>query len=158
MAGVLPPSVTEHKRVGGSLSNAESGSGIARQAPRPLAVTRLVRLPPAVPRANRPPDPMTGIQDIQLIGDLVAIRWADASETYHRMDRLRSLSPSAETSGERDLLGRELVATDKGRDFTGVTVLAWNLVGNYAIQFRFSDGHNTGLYSFEYLREIADEA
>jgi DUF971 family protein len=101
---------------------------------------------------------MTGIQDIQLIGDLVAIRWADASETYHRMDRLRSLSPSAETSGERDLLGRELVATDKGRDFTGITVLAWNLVGNYAIQFRFSDGHNTGLYSFEYLREIADEA
>jgi DUF971 family protein len=100
---------------------------------------------------------MTGIQDIQLIGDLVAIRWADASETYHRMDRLRSLSPSAETSGERDLLGRELVATDKGRDFTGVTVLSWNLVGNYAIQFRFSDGHNTGLYSFEYLRGIADE-
>ncbi len=99
---------------------------------------------------------MTSIQDLQLIGDLVAIRWADASETYHRMDRLRSLSPSAATSGERDLLGRELVATDKHRDFTGVTVVAWNRVGNYAIQFRFSDGHNTGLYSYEYLREIAD--
>lgn len=100
---------------------------------------------------------MTGIQDIQLIGDLVAIRWGDAAETFHRMDRLRSLSPSAETSGERDLLGRELVATDKDRDFSGVTVLGWNLVGNYAIQFRFSDGHNTGLYSYEYLREIADD-
>lgn len=100
---------------------------------------------------------MTGIQDIQLIGDLVAIRWADASETYHRMDRLRSLSPSAETSGERDLLGRELVATDQHRDFSGVTVTGWNPVGNYAIQFRFSDGHNTGLYSYEFLREIADE-
>ena len=100
---------------------------------------------------------MTGIQDIQLIGDLVAIRWADAGETYHRMDRLRALSPSAETSGERDLLGRELVATDKHRDFSGVTVIGWNVVGNYAIQFRFSDGHNTGLYSYDYLREIADE-
>jgi DUF971 family protein len=91
------------------------------------------------------------------IGDLVAIRWADAAETFHRMDRLRSLSPSAETSGERDLLGKELVATDKHRDFSGVTVISWNLVGSYAIQFRFSDGHNTGLYSYEYLREIADD-
>lgn len=100
---------------------------------------------------------MTGIQDIQLIGDLVAIRWADAAETFHRMDRLRSLSPSAETSGERDLLGKELVATDQHRDFSGVTVIGWNLVGSYAIQFRFSDGHNTGLYSYEYLREIADD-
>lgn len=99
---------------------------------------------------------MTSPQDLQLIGDLVAIRWQDGDETYHRMDRLRSLSPSAETSGERDLLGRELVATDKDRDFTGITVTGWNLVGNYAVQFRFSDGHNTGLYSFEYLREIAD--
>lgn len=98
----------------------------------------------------------SSIQDLQIVGDLVAIRWDDATETYHRMDRLRQLSPSAETSGERDLLGRELVATDKDRDFSGVTVTGWNFVGNYAIQFRFSDGHNTGLYSYEYLREIAE--
>jgi DUF971 family protein len=149
--------MAEHKRVVRGLSNTESGSGATITVSGTLAVAHRVRLPTAVARAKHHPLPMTGIQDIQLIGDLVAIRWADASETYHRMDRLRSLSPSAETSGERDLLGRELVATDKGRDFTGVTVLAWSLVGNYAIQFRFSDGHNTGLYSFEYLREIADE-
>jgi len=99
---------------------------------------------------------MTGIQEIQLIGDLVAIRWADASETYHRMDLLRSLSPSAETAGERDLLGKEIGGNEKGRDFTGVTVKGWNVVGNYAIQFRFSDGHNTGIYSYDYLRKIAE--
>ncbi len=99
---------------------------------------------------------MTGIQEIQLIGDLVAIRWADASETYHRMDRLRALSPSAETAGERDLLGQEIGGNEKGRDFSGVAVTGWNVVGNYAIQFRFSDGHNTGIYSYEYLREIAE--
>ncbi|MCB1205624.1 MAG: DUF971 domain-containing protein [Verrucomicrobiae bacterium] len=99
---------------------------------------------------------MTSPQDLQLIGDVVAIRWHDGSETYHRMDRLRSLSPSAETSGERDLFGKEIGSNERGRDFTGVTVTSWSLVGNYAVQFRFSDGHNTGLYSFEYLREIAD--
>ena len=44
---------------------------------------------------------MTGIKDIQLIGDEVAIRWNDGAESYCKMDRLRSLFPSAETMGER---------------------------------------------------------
>ncbi len=99
---------------------------------------------------------MAAIQDIQLIGEEVAVRWDDGSETYHRMDRLRSLSPSAETAGERDLFGKDIGGNQRGRDFSGVTVTAWNRVGSYAIQFRFSDGHNTGLYTFDYLREIAD--
>ncbi len=99
---------------------------------------------------------MTGIEDIQIIGDEVAIRWRDATESYLKMDRLRALSPSAETAGERDLLGQEIGGSDKGRDFSGVTVVGWSRVGNYAIQFRFSDGHNTGIYAYDYLREIAE--
>ena len=43
---------------------------------------------------------------------------------------------------------------EPGRDFTGVTVTGWAPVGGYAIQFNFSDGHRTGLYSFDYLREV----
>ena len=98
---------------------------------------------------------MTGIKDIQLIGDEVAIRWNDGAESYCKMDRLRSLSPSAETMGERDLLGKEISGNERGRNFSGVTVSGWNQVGLYAIQFRFSYGHNTGIYSFDYLREVA---
>lgn len=101
---------------------------------------------------------MQAIADIQLIGGEVAIRWDDGSETFHRMDRLRSLSPSAETAGERDLFGQDIGGHQRDRDFTGVSVLGWNLVGSYAVQFRFSDGHNTGLYTFDYLRDIADPA
>lgn len=33
-----------------------------------------------------------------------------------------------------------------------------NYVGNYALQIHWSDGHNTGIYSFKVLREIADKA
>lgn len=99
---------------------------------------------------------MTGIKDIQLIGDEVAIRWNDGAETFYKMDRLRSLSPSAETMGERDLLGREFGGNEKGRDFSGTTVTGWVPVGLYGIQFRFSDDHKTGIYSFDYLREIAE--
>lgn len=99
---------------------------------------------------------MQEVREIQLIGEEVAIKWSDDAETFHRMDRLRSLSPSAETQGERDLMGKAISPDQRGRDFSGVTVTGWNPVGGYAIQFRFSDGHNTGIYTFEYLREIAD--
>lgn len=99
---------------------------------------------------------MQGIRDIQLIGSEVAIKWNDDTETFYAMDRLRALSPSAETQGEKDLMGQAISPDQRGRDFTGVTVTGWNQVGGYAIQFQFSDGHNTGLYTFEYLRDIAE--
>ncbi|MBL9207686.1 MAG: DUF971 domain-containing protein, partial [Opitutaceae bacterium] len=42
------------------------------------------------------------------------------------------------------------------RNFGGVTVVGWERVGNYAIRFDFSDGHRTGLYSYDYLRDLAN--
>ena len=41
--------------------------------------------------------------------------------------------------------------------FPGVTVEGWEIVGNYAVRFDFSDGHRTGLYSFDYLQDLARE-
>ncbi len=99
---------------------------------------------------------MTGIKDIQVIGDEIAIKWADDSDNFYPMDKLRAASPSAETAGERDLLGVKIGGGEEGRDFSGVTVTGWAPVGNYGIQFKFSDGHNTGIYSFDFLKELAN--
>jgi DUF971 family protein len=38
-----------------------------------------------------------------------------------------------------------------------MTALSANLVGNYAMQIEWSDGHGSGIYSFEYLREISPQ-
>jgi len=38
---------------------------------------------------------------------------------------------------------------------SAVSILGWQVVGNYALRFDFSDGHRTGIYSFEYLRQLA---
>ncbi|MCB1231644.1 MAG: DUF971 domain-containing protein [Verrucomicrobiae bacterium] len=95
-------------------------------------------------------------EDIQLIGTEVAIRWADGVEDFLPMDKLRALSPSAETQGEHDLLGNLIGGGEPGRDFSGVTVIGYVPIGGYAIQFNFSDGHRTGIYSFDYLREIGE--
>jgi DUF971 family protein len=96
---------------------------------------------------------MTEPADLQLIGEEVAIRWSDGSETYLSMERLRAASPSAANIGERDILGNQY-GGDGPKTFPGVTVESWERVGNYAIRFDFSDGHRTGLYSYDYLRQI----
>ena len=92
--------------------------------------------------------------NIQLIGNEVAIVWGDGTETYYPTEALRAASPSAQNIGERDILGNRY-GGDGPKTFPGVTVTGWEQVGNYAIRFDFSDGHKTGLYSYDYLRELA---
>jgi DUF971 family protein len=91
--------------------------------------------------------------NIQLIGEEVAIAWADGAESFIRQDLLRRASPSAETQGERDVFGNQYGGAG-GADHRGVRVLTWEQVGNYAIRFDFSDGHRTGLYTYDYLRKL----
>lgn len=62
---------------------------------------------------------------------------------------LRVYSPSAEVQGHGP--GQETLQTGK-RD---VLLLAVDPVGHYALQLTFSDGHNTGLYSWDILRNLA---
>ena len=90
---------------------------------------------------------------IEVIGHELAIVWPDGVEHYIPMERLRARSPSAENIGERDLTGRLYGGTEQ-QEFPGVTVTGWQIVGAYAVAFQFSDGHSTGIYSFDYLREL----
>lgn len=78
------------------------------------------------------------------------IRWADGHTSVYPFRYLRQVCPCAGCRDEwtgAQILNPEAVADDlKG--------LKAELVGNYAIHFRFSDGHQTGIYSFNTLRKI----
>lgn len=89
-------------------------------------------------------------KEIQLIGNEVAIIWESGAEGYITQSALRAASPSAETAGERDIFGKQY-GGEFNKNYSSVTVKGWEFVGGYAIRFSFSDGHRTGLYSFEYL-------
>ena len=91
--------------------------------------------------------------NIQIIGREVAIAWSDGSETYHPFEKLRAASPSASNMGEKDIFGQQYGGAGP-KHFPGVRVLAWQQVGNYAVCFHFSDGHSSGLYTYEYLRSL----
>lgn len=95
--------------------------------------------------------------DLQLIGNEIAIKWADGAESFIAAPALRAASPSAAARGEPDVFGRVLGGEGE-KDFSEVTVLGWRIVGDYAVQFEFSDGHRTGLYSYELLRRLGDNS
>ncbi|MEM6820532.1 MAG: DUF971 domain-containing protein [Verrucomicrobiota bacterium] len=97
----------------------------------------------------------TAPETIALIGNEVAIKWKNGEESYFPMEFLREASPSAENQGEPDLFGNQ-IGGDANKEFQGVTVTDWQFVGGYAIQFHFSDGHQTGLFSFGYLHKLEE--
>lgn len=92
-------------------------------------------------------------EDVQLVGEWVAIRWPGGVEDFLTAGFLRAHSPSAEVAGERDIFG-QVSGGGAGAGSPAVSVLGWEVVGRYALRFEFSDGHRTGLYTFPYLREL----
>lgn len=64
---------------------------------------------------------------------------------------LRVYSPSAEVRGHG--AGQEMLQTGKA----GVTIIGLEPIGRYALKIAFSDGHDTGLYDWDYLYKLAFE-
>ena len=94
-------------------------------------------------------------ESIQAIGDEIVILWEGGKETFYKMHLLRAESPSAQNKGESDLIGNRFGGTDQ-TSFPGIKVTGWVNIGGYAIQFYFSDGHKTGLFSYELLIQLAE--
>jgi len=94
------------------------------------------------------------LKNVQLIGNELAAQWSDGEESYFALERLRRACPCATCGGEPDVLGNlsrpDVTYTDQSFILSG-----WQLIGGYALQPRWADGHSTGLYSFQYLRRLA---
>ena len=76
------------------------------------------------------------------------IAFSDGARFELSFEFLRVHSPSAEVRGHGP--GQEVLQTGKRE----VDVRALEPVGNYALQPTFSDGHATGIYSWDYLYEL----
>jgi len=79
---------------------------------------------------------------------VLEIAFSDGRAFKLPYELLRVYSPSAEVRGHGP--GQETLQVGK-RD---VTIAAVEPVGHYAIQPRFSDGHNSGIFSWDYLYEL----
>ena len=96
-------------------------AGLTRQSPTPTSITLHQR------------------------SKLLEVGFSDGAVFCIPFELMRVYSPSAEVQGHGP--GQEVLQTGK-RD---VGILTLDQVGNYAVQPAFSDGHNTGIFSWDYL-------
>ena len=94
--------------------------------------------------------------DIQPIGDELAIKWDDGSESFVALEKLRRACPCAGCKGEMDVLGNLYKGPDKPLSATAFKLIRIVPVGGYAVQPVWADGHATGLYAYDYLRRVAE--
>lgn len=94
--------------------------------------------------------------DIQQIGDELAIKWDDGSESFVKLERLRQACPCAGCKGEMDIMGHVYKGPDQTLTRQAYQLVGISTIGGYAVQPVWADGHNSGLFSFDYLRRVAD--
>lgn len=82
-------------------------------------------------------------------GRILEVSYDDGFTARLSAEKLRVESPSAEVQGHGP--GQKKLIAGKAN----VRIVAIEPVGNYAIRLVFDDGHDTGLYTWAYLRELA---
>lgn len=82
---------------------------------------------------------------------VLEVEFSDGRSFRLPYELLRVYSPSAEVRGHG--AGQEVLQTGK----RNVEIRALEPVGSYAVQPVFSDGHSTGIYSWEYLYELGEK-
>ncbi len=128
--------------------------GLKPPGAEPLAKHGKARLPPpAYNSVMAGLDPRTPIPtEIKLhqSSRLLELTFADGKSFRLPYEFLRVYSPSADVRGHGP--GQETLQVGK-RD---VTITDIEAVGHYAIRPKFSDGHDTGIYSWDYLLELGE--
>ena len=97
------------------------------------------------------------IERFDVVNDILVIKWNDNEESYIPLKTLRDRCPCAECGGEKDALGNITGGYVRPKDESGYQVVGLKTVGYYAVQPIWGDGHNTGIYRFELLKELGAE-
>jgi DUF971 family protein len=94
--------------------------------------------------------------DLQQIGNELAVKWSDGSESFILLAGLRRACPCAGCKGETDIMGNVYKNPAQPLTPQAFELVRLITVGGYAIQPVWADGHATGIYSFGYLKHITD--
>ena len=91
--------------------------------------------------------------------DILSIDWMDGTTTQHSMAQLRKECPCANCRIEREKLAKPgpvlRVLDSAAPTLTQARVLEFSPVGRYALAFVFNDGHSTGIFTFDFLKQTA---
>ena len=89
----------------------------------------------------------------------LTVTWSDGQTDFFPVRFLRKMSPSADQRQLREELEKNpltVLPVSAGSN-EPLTATGAEMVGNYALKILFSDGHDTGIFSWPYLRELAEQ-
>ncbi len=95
------------------------------------------------------------IEPVQIVEETdseISIKWSDDLETKYNAPDLRRSCPCASCIDE--WTGKKILDDDSIPGDLSMSNIS--IVGRYALSFRFSDGHDTGIFSFKFLRDLND--
>ena len=105
---------------------------------------------------NEPSVPSPRALDLKKDSGLM-VTWQDGTSDFFPIGYLRKHSPSADMKALREEMAKNpltVLPASALKSSGPLTATGAELVGNYAIKIHFSDGHDTGLYSWDYLKSI----
>lgn len=97
------------------------------------------------------------VQPVQIVEESdreVSIKWSDETESRYNAAELRRACPCASCVNEwtgKKMLDDRSIPDD-------LTFGSISIVGRYALNFQFSDGHDTGIFSFAFLHNLSPSA
>lgn len=86
-------------------------------------------------------------------GNLI-VKWSNENEVVYPLQYLREKCPCAGCQGETILFTHYAATEDKNYTPESFAIAGVESVGGYAIKVIWKDGHDAGLYSWEYLKSI----
>lgn len=108
---------------------------------------------PHIPSSIANPPKVTGL-DLRLEDQVLEVAWADGAKARFKTIVLRKHCPCAACRTEREKRSEELLPVLSSPPASEIHATGGHVVGNYALQLDWSDGHNTGIYDFRLLRAL----
>jgi DUF971 family protein len=94
---------------------------------------------------------------IEQIGNFLAIRWSDGSESVVPLEDLRRACPCARCAGEPDVTGAVRMPAERVEFVPASFELrGFERVGAYAVGLTWGDGHNSGIFTWDLLRRLGN--
>ena len=96
-------------------------------------------------------------ETIVIMDDNIAIKWDNNSESLISNKIMRDKCPCANCSGESDVFGNIYKLNNPQLENNSRYILKRYMnIGHYAIRIIWGDGHNAGIYSFDFLKTLGD--
>ena len=93
--------------------------------------------------------------DLTPFGAELAIKWDDGTESFAQLETLRRFCPCAACMGEQDIFGQTYKAPERPYGPSAFQLADLIQVGSYGVRPVWGDGHNAGIFTWAYLKQVA---